>query len=134
MARSFLRPSNSLLSPERPCLVSVGRLPRPSRSMPFGDVTETNGPRDPKRKARYNEAQRLGKRMTTTVYPSGHINSCLNFSTAGTFLCTQNDHFGTVHLKSAIGLLSTVSHNLGHRMSENLTRCCDRSFAANQYN
>ena len=31
-----------------PCLFPVRRLPRPSRSMYFGDVSETNVPRDPK--------------------------------------------------------------------------------------
>ena len=31
-----------------PCLVPVRRFPSPSRSIRFGDVSEANGPRDPK--------------------------------------------------------------------------------------
>ena len=31
------------------CLVPVRRFPSPSRSIHFGDVSEANGPRDPKR-------------------------------------------------------------------------------------
>ena len=47
--------------------VCVG-LTRPSRSMHFGDVSQTNGPRDPKRMGRAeNEAWALGKGSTILV-------------------------------------------------------------------
>jgi len=46
----------------------AGGLSRPSRSMHFGDVSQTKRPRDPKRMGRAeNEAWALGKGSTTLV-------------------------------------------------------------------
>ena len=72
----WLRNSHANLLLVLPSLVPVQLSPRPSRSIPFGDVSEANAREKPRQKQPAHAFFLFFKRRTLRVYVSGQCHYC----------------------------------------------------------